>query len=205
MKSAAHETAHLGQATETGERDAGSHIVEAAHSIAQIHAEHHQSASPHQRGIDRTTALLGKPRFTVLLIVLLGTWIVLNLIAVYFRYPALDPPPFLGLEAVVSLASLSIMLLVLATQRRENELAQKREQLTLELALLSEKKTAKIIELLEELRRDFPLVRDRIDEQAEAFAKPADPKRVIEAIVETHAAIDATEPASAPASNAEAD
>ena len=44
--------------------------------------------------------------------------------------------------------------LILATQRRENQLAQLREQLNLELAILSEQKTAKVIQLLEESRRD---------------------------------------------------
>jgi hypothetical protein len=38
-----------------------------------------------------------------------------------------------------------------------------REHLILELALLGEQKTAKVIELLEEFRRDNPLIRNRIE------------------------------------------
>ncbi len=52
-------------------------------------------------------------------------------------------------------------MLILTTQRRADELAQHREQLTLELAILSEQKTAKVIELLEEMRRDNPNLRNR--------------------------------------------
>ena len=48
-----------------------------------------------------------------------------------------------------------MVVLILATQRREYQLAQLREQLTLELAILSEQKTAKVIQLLEESRRDM--------------------------------------------------
>ncbi|WP_207210943.1 hypothetical protein, partial [Lichenibacterium minor] len=59
-------------------------------------------------------------------------------------------------------------------------------QLTLELSILSEKKSAKIIELLEELRRDLPAVRNRVDEEASEMAKPADPQAVLQAINETH-------------------
>jgi uncharacterized membrane protein len=55
----------------------------------------------------------------------------------------------------------------------------------LELAILSEQKTAKIVALLEELRRDSPAIHDRVDEQAEVMARPADPRSVIEAIHET--------------------
>jgi uncharacterized membrane protein len=72
--------------------------------------------------------------------------------------------------------SLYIVVLILATQRREYQLAQLREQLTLELAILSEQKTAKVIQLLEESRRDNPLIRNRVDQEAEAMAQPADPR-----------------------------
>ena len=82
---------------------------------------------------------------------------------------------------------LYVVILIYATQRREDQLAELREQLTLELALLSEQKTAKMIQLLEEFRRDIPLVEDRVDEQADAMAEPANPERVLEAIRETHA------------------
>ena len=60
-------------------------------------------------------------------------------------------------------------------------------QLTLELAILSEQKTAKVIELLEEVRRDNPLIQDRVDQEAEVMAQPADPKSVLNVIKETHA------------------
>jgi uncharacterized membrane protein len=56
----------------------------------------------------------------------------------------------------------------------------------LELALLSEQKTAKVIQLLEEFRRDIPLVHNRVDQQADAMAEPVDPQRVVQAIKETH-------------------
>jgi uncharacterized membrane protein len=54
-----------------------------------------------------------------------------------------------------------------ARSRREYQLAQLREQLTLELAILSEQKTAKVIQLLEESRRDNPHIRNRVDQEAE--------------------------------------
>ena len=58
----------------------------------------------------------------------------------------------------------------------------RREQLNLELAILSEQKTAKVVALLEELRRDSPTVRDRVDKQADVMARPTDAQSVIDAI-----------------------
>src|SRR3984893_18703866 len=110
------------------------HIEETIRSIARLHAEHHQNATPLQRAVDRITALLGRPRFIGVPTVIAAGWISLNLLAGALGYRAIDPPPFSGLGGAVSLVSLYIVVLILATQRREYQLAQLREQLTLELA-----------------------------------------------------------------------
>ena len=96
---------------------------------------------------------------------------------------AFDPKPYPILVDLGELLGLYITVLILITQRHEDSLTQLREQLTPELAILSEQKTAKIIALLEEMRRDNPLLRDRVDEEAEALAMPADPGAVLDAIV----------------------
>ena len=68
--------------------------------------------------------------------------------------------------------------MILIVQRHDDELSARREQLTLELAILSEQKTAKIIALLEEFRRNDPHQSNRRDEVAEALAQPSDPQVV---------------------------
>jgi uncharacterized membrane protein len=88
---------------------------------------------------------------------------------------AIDPPPFAWMQLGVSLTALCITALILTTQRRDDQLAQCRAQMTFELAMLSEQKLAKIIQLLEESRRDNPLLDDRVDASADAMAMPADP------------------------------
>jgi uncharacterized membrane protein len=163
------------------------HIEETIRSIAQLHVEHHENATPLQRAVDRVTALLGRPRFIGALTLIVVAWICLNLLAAALGYRPLDPPPFPWLWGAVSLVSLYMVVLILATQRREDLLAQHREMLILELAILSEQKTAKVIQLLEESRRDNPLIRNRVDQEADAMAQPADPKSVLDAIKETHA------------------
>jgi uncharacterized membrane protein len=163
------------------------HIEETIRSIAQLHAEHHENATPLQRTVDRMTALLGRTRFIAVLTVIVAGWIGLNLLAASLGYRPIDPPPFSWLGGAVSLVSLYMVVLILATQQRDDQLAQHRELLILELAILSEQKTAKVIQLLEEFRRDNPMIRDRVDYEAEAMAQPADPQSVLAAIKETHA------------------
>jgi len=163
------------------------HLEETIRSIDRLHAEHRQNATPLQRAVDRMTTRLGRPGFIGVLTAVVVLWVVGNLLAAALGHRPIDPPPFSGLAGAVSLASLYMVVLILATQRREDQLAQHREQLLLELALLSEQKTAKVIELLEEFRRDNPHIHDRIDQQADAMAQPADPQQVLDAIKEIRA------------------
>lgn len=79
-------------------------------------------------------------------------------------------------------AGIYITILILITQRREDELARRRDQMTLELAILGDHKTAKIIQLPEELRRDHPEIADRVDREAAEMSKPSPPGAVLEEI-----------------------
>jgi uncharacterized membrane protein len=78
-----------------------------------------------------------------------------------------------------------LVVLILTTQRGDDRLTERLELLNLELTILSEQKIAKVVALLEELRRDSPHLRDRIDELADGMAQPADPQSVIDAIKKT--------------------
>ncbi len=79
-----------------------------------------------------------------------------------------------------------VALVILATQRRADHLAEHLEQLTLKLAILSAQKSAKIISLLDEMRRDNPMLVNRGDDEAAAMAVAADPQAVLDAIKESH-------------------
>ena len=161
------------------------HIEQTVESIGQLHAAHEADASLVQQIVERATKRAGRPAFIALLIVLVLSWIALNLSLIASGQHPLDKPPFFWLQGAVSLTALFMTVLILTTQRREDELTDTRDQLTLELAILSEQKSAKIIALLEELRRDDPDITDRHDADATALSTPADPGAVIDALKET--------------------
>ena len=173
--------------TESQPRDFPPHIEEAVRALARLHAEHHKTATPLHRSLGVITFMLAHPQFIGGLSIAVAGWIGLNLLLLRAGYFPPDPPPFVWLGFALALSSLYMVLLVYAHQRRDDELAELREQLTLELALLNEQKTAKVIQLLEEFRRDIPIVDDRDDPQAKAMAEPVEPERVVEAIRRTQA------------------
>jgi uncharacterized membrane protein len=82
----------------------------------------------------------------------------------------------------VTLLALLMTTSILATQNRQGRLAKQRMHLDLQVNLLSEQKVAKVIALLEELRRDMPSVKDRDDPQAKAMSEAVDPHAVVSAI-----------------------
>ena len=94
-------------------------------------------------------------------------------------------PPFQMLAALLTLFAVYMTIIILIVQRRDEKLGEHREQLMLQLALLSDQKSAKLIALIEELRDD-PLIRNRSDFQAEEFTRTVSPETVMEAIREVH-------------------
>jgi uncharacterized membrane protein len=158
------------------------HIEEMIRSIRRLHAEHHGNATRQQRALGRVFAMLRHPSSAAVLAIIIGSWIGLNLLIVALGYRALDAPPFQWLQGTMTLASLFIVVSILGAQKHEDELNDHLATLTLELAILSEQKTAKAIQLLEELRRDSPHILDRVDQEAEVMGRPSDPRSVLDAI-----------------------
>jgi uncharacterized membrane protein len=163
------------------ERGFPDHVSEAVRSVTQLHSDHHGRATTPQRAVNRTTALMARPWFITVVGLSVAVWIVVNLTLSRLGVEAIDPPPFPWLEVAATLFSLFVVMLVLVAQTHEDALNAHRDTLTLELSILSEHKIAKVIQLLEELRRDSPHVQDRVDPQAEQMAEPADAGSVLAA------------------------
>lgn len=145
------------------------HIEETIEAIARVHAVHHARALPLQRFFHRLTRSASHPLFVCLLILVVLTWILSNLLLSRIGVRPFEEPPFNLLQGL--LAGLVNASLILTTQRRDDELASYSEQLMFRLSILSEQKAAKIIDLLEELRRDLPGVVNKADEEADALSR----------------------------------
>jgi uncharacterized membrane protein len=158
------------------------HIEDTVQAIARLRADHNRRATPLQRQLDKFMAHAGSPGFVVQLTLIVASWIALNSLFMVVDIRPINKPPFFWMRGVVALAALYMIVLILTTQGRENELMSRHEQLTLELAILSEQKAAKIISLLEELRQDHPEIHNRVDHEAAAMSAPADPQSVLESI-----------------------
>jgi uncharacterized membrane protein len=161
---------------------ASAHVEGTVQALAQLRDEHERKATPLQRLMGRFTRRAASPVFVILLTAIFIFWIGVNSALLFVGKKPVDEPPFFWMQGAVSLAALYMTVLILSTQRRENELTSHHEHLTLELAILSEQKTTKIIALLEELRQDHPDIHDRIDNEAASLSEPTDTQSVLETI-----------------------
>ncbi len=154
-------------------------IDEDIETLVSMRGRAEQEVSHHQRRIERITANLGRPRFLYFILSFVLLWVAANLIFVHLSGIAFDPPPFYWLEGLVSLSALLMTTVVLITQNRQGKIDDQRRHLDLTITLLTERKVSKLIDLIEELRRDMPMVKDRHDPKAEVMKEMADPDEVL--------------------------
>lgn len=154
-------------------------------AIIALQAKAEKDLSQTQRVVEAVTAFFGRPLFLYSILLGVTFWMVVNLLPTDLGIPKFDPAPFEWLDHVLGLASLLMTSGVLITQNRQEKLAEQRSQLTLQLNLLSEQKIAKLIALVEELRQDLPMVKNRFDPEAEVMMQAADPHVVMEALEKT--------------------
>jgi uncharacterized membrane protein len=162
------------------------HVEETVAALVQLHVDHQQHAGAARRFVTGATTLVSRPRTLLLVTLLVAGWIAANVVVAGMGGEPLDPFPFPLLGTMLAALALYLATMILIVQSHDDELAARRAQLTLELAMLSDRKTAKIIALLEEFRRHDPNQSRERDEVAEALAEPADPYVVLSAIRSAH-------------------
>jgi len=161
-----------------------SSVSENIGTIAEFYARHEEHVTTTQRVVEKVALFLGSPGYVAVNIVFIICWIAGNILAPDFDFEQIDEPPFFWLQGLIGLNAFVISTTVLIRQNRMSRLADHHAHLDLQVNLLTEEKTSKIIELIDQLRHDLPNVRSEVDREAEELAKPADPKAVLEAIEE---------------------
>ncbi len=149
----------------------------------RMHAE--RKVSRHQRIIEKVSNILGRPGAVYTIILFVVLWITVNGLHSPLGLTRFDAPPFSWLQGLISLSALIMTVAVLTTQNRQAKMTEQRRHLDLQITLLTERKVSKVIELIEELRRDLPSVTNRLDTEAEVMQEPIDPHTALSALNET--------------------
>lgn len=151
-------------------------------ALRSLHQREGEKAPWGQQLIERASGTASRPSFAFTVLGVVCLWVAGNWLAPLVGLSAFDPYPFMGLQDLSGVGGFLLALVILSTQDRQGRLAQRQAQLELQINLLAEQKAAKIIELLEELRRDLPAVRDRHDPEAASLGQAADPHLLLDAL-----------------------
>jgi uncharacterized membrane protein len=158
------------------------HIEQNIEGVVALQRREWEQTSVSQRRVERIGRFMGRPVYLVGLLCLAILWVAVNVGMSHFGYAPLDPVPFEMLQGMLSLSALITTTIVLIAQNRQSKLEQQHTHLGLQVNLLTEQKVSKLIHLIEELRRDLPMVKDRHDPQAILLQEGADTEQVLSAI-----------------------
>ena len=173
------------------ERDQISQNIEA---VLDFYTREEKKMSVSQRVMERIGRFVGQPVFLGIILIFVTLWIVANIVLRQFGRIEFDPAPYLWLQGMVGLSALLTTTVVLGKQNRLAKQEEQRAHLDLKVNLLTEQKAAKLIDLMEELRRDLPNVRNRHDSEATALLQSMNPDLVLAALDERSEPDDRPEP-----------
>ena len=158
------------------------HISQNVSTIAALLQQEREATTPAQRRLERLSRIAGQPAYLIALLSVVAVWMAFNMVAPALGWRVFDRPPFPWLQGMLTLVASLTATTVLIAQNREAKLEQQREHLDLQINLLTEQKVTRLILLLEELRRDLPMVRDREDAQTQVLQEATDTAQVISAL-----------------------
>lgn len=160
------------------------HADEAIEAVAGLEREAQDAISNHQRRIERFTNRIGRPLTFYLVVTFVTLWIGANVAVLHARGATLDPPPFQWLQGMLSLSGLLVAILILTTANRIAQIDSQRAQLDLQINLLNERRSAKLIRMLDEMRRDSPELPNVDDPEVHQLAEPTNTQEASRAIAE---------------------
>jgi uncharacterized membrane protein len=182
------EAAHASANSIPGEES--TQVAENISAVHEFYTREEQKRSASQRHAETIGGFVGRPAFLIIILLFVAFWVAINLALHRWGWPIFDEPPFVALHGIMGLAGLLTTVVILIKQNRVSKLSEQRDHLDLKVTLLIEQKTAKLIDLMEELRRDLPNVKNRNDSDAAVLQQAMSPERVLAALDEEVTSLD---------------
>jgi uncharacterized membrane protein len=153
-------------------------------AVQEFYDREDEKLTTSQRLLESVSAFVGRPSFVASTLLFVVLWIVANTGLHIWGLREFDEAPYFWLQGIVGLCALLIGTAVLTKQNRLARLTEQRANLDLKVTLLTEQKAAKLIDLIEELRRDLPNVHNRHDPDAASLQHAMNPSLVLAALDE---------------------
>jgi uncharacterized membrane protein len=150
--------------------------------IRQLDQAAVDKGSPAERVAGLVACYCGRIQFVWLHVAWFGGWIAINSVA---GLPHFDPYPFTFLTMVVSLEAIFLSTFVLMSQNHEMRISERRNQLDLQINLLTEQENTKMLQLLERIAAKLGAQDD--DPTVKVLEEATRPDKLIEQIEKAYA------------------
>jgi uncharacterized membrane protein len=147
------------------------HRHKSRHIVRSFEASEFKKRSFIIKLADALTSSFGTFIFLLLNIAVFVTWIVVN--SGRTGITPFDPFPFLLLSVAVSSYAILLSIVVLISQNRENQTNRLRQELQLQVNLITEREITKALKVLQELREEIKKGKVK-DEELEEMVKEVD-------------------------------
>ena len=138
-------------------------------TIARIEQEAIEQRSASEKVSEAFTRFMGSMTFVVIHLAGLAVWFSWNLGA--FGLEPFDPFPFGILTLIVSTEGVILAIFVLISQNRMSRLANQRAHLNLQISLLAEQETTKILQRLKTVADHLDIRETERDEEIERLSQ----------------------------------
>jgi uncharacterized membrane protein len=145
--------------------------------------QYEQSKTLTDRVADWITKWSGSMTFVYLHVFFFGLWIAANV--GIFNVSPFDPFPFGMLTTVVSLEAIFLSTFVLVSQNREAAIAERREELDLQIDLLSEREITRILQLVDAIAKRLEIELEEPEDLQELKADTS-PEEILQEIDRKH-------------------
>ena len=144
-------------------------------AISKHRRQGEASRTRQQRFADAVTRFAGSMAFVYIHVAWFGIWILFNTGIIPFD------PGFADLTMIVSLEAIFLTVFVLVSQNRQGELADRRAELDLQITLLDEYETTRLLHLVTALAKKAGIA-DCADPEIEELKADVEPEQVMEKI-----------------------
>lgn len=127
--------------------------IKPRHIIKSFEAQESKRRPISVKIADIFASRFGTLAFLIINIIFFATWITIN--SGYIRgVEIFDPYPFIFLTMTVSLEAIILSIIVLISQNRGNQIASLRQELQLQVNLITERDITKVLKILKEIREE---------------------------------------------------
>lgn len=163
--------------TDTQATDTAEYVDSNILKVVEVERKQRDERTFGERISEGIAIFAGSMVFVYLHVIWFGVWIVANTV---LPIKPFDPFPFTFLTLVVSLEAIFLSTFILISQNHEAKLTESRNQLDLQVNMISEQENTKMLELLRAIAEKVGV--DCNDESLDDLLSPIDPEELVERI-----------------------